>query len=181
MENSLDAGGKKATGTKTRRVDRQNQLQHQYSSHRQPPVIFEEGDIVFIRNFKPTAFGPRWNHSGRILRRTGDTAYDILINGRETNFHVDDIRLAPPGNLIPDDNDPYFEDFSSNETDPDEGGFRLPTEQRLSVSECSESDSEVAPQIEVTAEVHQEPGRRVQLQSDPKLIVSPNNDVDRFL
>ncbi|KAH1016964.1 hypothetical protein HUJ05_007705 [Dendroctonus ponderosae] len=97
--------------------ERQLVFQKEYSSDVRPPVSFAPSDKVMTKNRQPGAFGPKWTGPWDIITATGQSTYKVLINGRQWNVHVDDLRPAPPGNPepIPDDDIDYASESESEE------------------------------------------------------------------
>uniref|UniRef100_A0AAR5P0N8 Integrase catalytic domain-containing protein n=1 Tax=Dendroctonus ponderosae TaxID=77166 RepID=A0AAR5P0N8_DENPD len=97
--------------------ERQLVFQKEYSSDVRPPVSFAPSDKVMTKNRQPGAFGPKWTGPWDIITATGQSTYKVLINGRQWNVHVDELRPAPPGNPepIPDDDIDYASESESEE------------------------------------------------------------------
>lgn len=99
-----------------RQVDFQ---QKEYHNLRAPPLTFNPGDKVNVRNFVPGAFAPAWTGPYEVVARTSDTTYEILINNHKSNIHLDDLRPARDGNPeVFEDESPYALSESSIEDPP---------------------------------------------------------------
>lgn len=87
-----------------------------------PAVIFQPQDSVKVRNFPPGAFAPAWTGPHTIIQRTSDATYEVLINGNQTNVHLNDLRPVRAGNEMTfEDESPY----ASSETSGKEFVFPL--------------------------------------------------------
>lgn len=96
--------------------ERQLDFQRKEYHNPDPPALtFQEGDRVNVRNFVPGAFAPAWTGPHTVVRKTSDTTYEILVNGRQSNLHMNDLRPARVGNETPEDESPYASSESSDE------------------------------------------------------------------
>lgn len=91
----------------------------EYHNPAPPAISFNPGDRVNVRNFVPGAFAPAWTGPHEIVACTGDTTYEVLVNGHQSNIHVNDLRPARVGNPDPfEDESPYASSVSSEDEFP---------------------------------------------------------------
>jgi len=106
------------------------------SRSRRAPVVFLPGDKVTARARAQGAFAPRWLGPGEIIRRTGETTYDVKIGRKPTNFHVDDLRPAPAGNENPDSTE------ENTESESEESDWEFGTDLRRTEEPVEDTNSE---------------------------------------
>lgn len=87
----------------------------EYHNPEPPALVFQEGDKVNVRNFVPGAFAPAWTGPHTVVQRTGDTTYEVLVGGKQSNIHLNDLRPARTGNEVHEDESPYASSESSGE------------------------------------------------------------------
>lgn len=76
--------------------------------------MFQEGDKINVRNFAPGAFAPGWTGPHTMEQRTGDTTYEVLIEGKQSNIYLNYLQPARTENEVPGDETPYGSSESSD-------------------------------------------------------------------
>lgn len=101
-------------------LERQKVFQNKY--HRPEdasnfPIQFNVGDNVNVRQSFVTQtsrpFQFPWCGPFKVHAKTSDTTYEIEINNKITNIHVDDLRPAPVGNYLPSECESSIDDGNS--------------------------------------------------------------------
>lgn len=120
--------------------ERQLQFQNQAFPDQQaaPPITFEPGQRVNVKVVNPGSFAPKWEGPYEVVVRTSPTTYDILIKGKQSSHHVDNMRPAPEGNEV---NFAESED-SSDEEESEDDEYEFPEDLRRTLSEEEESEDE---------------------------------------
>ncbi len=127
----------------------------EYPENRDPLTAFRVGDRVNVRNRPRGAFAPMWTGPHQIVKKTGETTYDVQRDGDQVNVHVDDLRLAKEGNVVSFSDDENYD--SSSESDAEEWQA---IEQAITNYQPSESeDSEIQPPepVLVDVDIHEPP------------------------
>lgn len=125
----------------------------EYHDMAEPRIKFRVGDKVNIKDRRAgRAFAPYWSGPHEVVERVSDTTYDLLVHGKQINFHVDDIRPSPEGNNIDIDND----DDLTSESDISEYAFPRNLDR---VNEDSDSSEDISENIELN-QVEDEPSLR---------------------
>lgn len=117
-----------------------------------PPVSFQVGDRVNVRNFARRVFAPAWTGPHEVIRRLGDLSYEVSYNGKYTNIHANDLRPARTGNEVDlEDESPYASSESSGDDYqfPDNRSDDQESEEKGSIYEDRDPDS---PEVEVAPE-----------------------------
>lgn len=74
----------------------------EYHDESEPRVEFRPGQFVHsrARAREKLPFSNPWTGPWEIVSQNSPTTYEVLINGKQVNVHLDDLRPAPTGNQV---------------------------------------------------------------------------------
>lgn len=109
----------RADARERRRIIRERQLNFNQKAYpctdEVPAVTFDVGDKVLLREKNPPdPFAPIWAGPHKIEARKSLVIYEVDKNGRQFQYHVDELRPAPPD---PEDPDKGAEGSSDEQAD----------------------------------------------------------------